>query len=243
MSILLSACDPPFKIFIIGTGIVTAPTPPIYLNKLSPDSSAAARAAARETPSIALAPNFDLFGDAVNRALLHYNDNRRLIDDAKYGPCYIEQLSIHQILRSIDGKYADSSSAGKHFIFKDVPTLLIGSENYTPNIDDVVWPLVFKTINLCGKCNTNHKDELVFQSETALKSYLDNDFGGFMHATYMKWYDWMQAIILDNIRVRVGDQTLLAIHSYYRDCYPSYDLPVKSGGEKLYEKLTKFSFD
>jgi len=64
-----------------------------------------------------------------------------------------------------------------------------------------------------------------------------------MHATYMKWYDWMQAIILDNIRVRVGDQTLLAIHSYYRDVYPSYDLPVKSGGEKLYEKLTKFSFD
>ena len=53
----------------------------------------------------------------------------------------------------------------------------------------------------------------------------------------------MQAIILDNIRVRVGDQTLLAIHSYFRDVYPSYDLPVKSGGEKLYEKLTKFSFD
>lgn len=193
--------------------------------------------------NITYVEDYDLFSDAVDRALQHYTDNRLLIDNAMYGPCYIEQLSIHQILRTIDGSYAESSSAGKHFIFKDVPTLLIGSENYTPDINDVVWPLVFKTINLCGRCNTNHKDKLVFQSEVALKSFLDNDFGGFMHATYMKWYDWMQAIILDNIRVRVGDQTLLAIHSYFRDVYPSYDLPVKSGGEKLYEKLTKFSFD
>ena len=75
------------------------------------------------------------------------------------------------------------------------------------------------------------------------KDYLEKDFGGFMHATYMKWYDWMQAYIIHNIRTRVGDQPLLDIHKYFRKIYPGYGLDQKSGGEKLYEKLTKFSFD
>ena len=63
-----------------------------------------------------------------------------------------------------------------------------------------------------------------------------------MHATYMKWYDWMQAYIIHNIRTRVGDQPLINMHNYFRKIYPKYDLPLKSGGEKLYEKLTNFSF-
>ena len=49
-------------IFIIGTGSVLAETPPTYLYKGIPNSFAAALAAAKDTPRIALAPNFDLFG-------------------------------------------------------------------------------------------------------------------------------------------------------------------------------------
>ncbi|MNE51297.1 hypothetical protein D3C80_1459200 [compost metagenome] len=48
--------------FIIGTGNVLAETPPTYLYNGNPSSLAAAFAAAKETPKIALAPNLDLFG-------------------------------------------------------------------------------------------------------------------------------------------------------------------------------------
>ena len=40
--------------------MVTAPTPPMYLYKLNPDSCAAALVTAIETPNIAFAPSFDL---------------------------------------------------------------------------------------------------------------------------------------------------------------------------------------
>jgi hypothetical protein len=49
-------------IFIIGTGNVFAETPPTYLYNGNPNSLAAAFATARETPRMAFAPNFDLFG-------------------------------------------------------------------------------------------------------------------------------------------------------------------------------------
>ncbi len=57
-----SECDPPFTIFIIGTGKVFALTPPTYLYNDIFDSFAAAFATANETPNIALAPSFDLLG-------------------------------------------------------------------------------------------------------------------------------------------------------------------------------------
>ena len=59
-SILLSACAPPFKIFIIGMGKIFAFVPPMYLYKGRLASSAAAFATAILTASIALAPSFPL---------------------------------------------------------------------------------------------------------------------------------------------------------------------------------------
>jgi len=61
MSMLLSAWEPPFRMFIIGTGRVHAPTPPRYRYNGRPHASAAARATAIEAPRIAFAPSFPLF--------------------------------------------------------------------------------------------------------------------------------------------------------------------------------------
>lgn len=190
----------------------------------------------------------DLFTKATTIAVEHYTKNKKFIDKEKYGPCYIEQLVIHQVLRTLDKDYRKASFKHKHLIFKDVPTLLIGEQNYTPDIDNVEWPLVFRTLNIINDCcglspYKNGKHKIVINSLDEFKDYLEKDFGGFMHATYMKWYDWMQAYIIHNIRTRVGDQPLLDIHKYFRKIYPGYGLDQKSGGEKLYEKLTKFSFD
>ena len=198
--------------------------------------------------NITFVNDIDLFSQAISIAVKHYENNKKLIDKEKYGPCYIEQLVIHQVLRTLDKGYRKASSKHKHLIFKDVPTLLIGEQNYTPNIDDVEWPLVFKTRNVLNDYRgfspyKNIKNKIKIKSLEEYKDYLEEDFGGFMHATYMKWYDWMQAYIIHNIRTRVGDQPLLDIHKYFKKIYPGYGLDQKSGGEKLYEKLTKFSFD
>ena len=198
--------------------------------------------------NITFVNDIDLFSQAISIAVKHYENNKKLIDKEKYGPCYIEQLVIHQVLRTLDKGYRKTSSKHKHLIFKDVPTLLIGEQNYTPNIDDVEWPLVFKTRNVLNDYRgfspyKNIKNKIKIKSLEEYKDYLEEDFGGFMHATYMKWYDWMQAYIIHNIRTRVGDQPLLDIHKYFKKIYPGYGLDQKSGGEKLYEKLTKFSFD
>ena len=62
MSTVLSACEPPFNIFIIGVGSTLPFIPPRYWKSGSPRDSAAALAAAIDTPSIAFAPSFPLFG-------------------------------------------------------------------------------------------------------------------------------------------------------------------------------------
>ncbi|KKC29358.1 hypothetical protein CDSM653_01626 [Caldanaerobacter subterraneus subsp. pacificus DSM 12653] len=62
ISTLLSACFPPFSMFIIGTGSVLAFTPPKYWYRGRPSSSAAAFATAKDTPKIAFAPNLLLLG-------------------------------------------------------------------------------------------------------------------------------------------------------------------------------------
>ena len=61
-----SECEPPFTIFIIGTGRTFEFTPPRYWYRGRPSSSAAAFATASDTPSIALAPSFALLGVPSN---------------------------------------------------------------------------------------------------------------------------------------------------------------------------------
>ena len=61
-STLLSACAPPFRTFIIGTGSRSASSPPRWRQSGSSRSIAIALAAASETPRIALAPSRALFG-------------------------------------------------------------------------------------------------------------------------------------------------------------------------------------
>ncbi len=61
-STLLSAWAPPLRTFIIGTGRTCAASPPRYFHSGRPSSTAAACAAASETPRMALAPSRDLLG-------------------------------------------------------------------------------------------------------------------------------------------------------------------------------------
>ena len=61
-STLLSACAPPLRMFIMGTGSVQALLPPTYRYNGRPASLAAALATANDTPKMALAPSCALLG-------------------------------------------------------------------------------------------------------------------------------------------------------------------------------------
>ena len=61
-STVLSACLPPFKIFIMGTGRVRPLIPPRYRYSGSFKALAAALADARDTARMALAPRRSLLG-------------------------------------------------------------------------------------------------------------------------------------------------------------------------------------
>ena len=62
ISTVLSAWEPPFKMFIIGVGSTLPFTPPRYWKSGRPTDSAAALATAIDTPRIAFAPSLPLFG-------------------------------------------------------------------------------------------------------------------------------------------------------------------------------------
>lgn len=68
-SILLAACAPPLRMFIIGTGRTSALTPPKNRYRGRPSAFAAARALARETAKIAFAPSRDLSGVPSRRSM------------------------------------------------------------------------------------------------------------------------------------------------------------------------------
>ena len=64
------ACTPPFRMLNIGTGRRQAVEPPRYRKSGRWQSCAAARATARLTPRIALAPSLDLFGAPSSRSMV-----------------------------------------------------------------------------------------------------------------------------------------------------------------------------
>ena len=204
--------------------------------------------------------DYETFGEVCGQTLKHYNLNKERIDDEEYGSCYIEQLMLHTNLRLYDKKYKKTSKKEKNFIFDDIPTTTMDVHNNVPNIDDVKFPFKLKIINddhfKCSCCDEDiisplskkHKEpnqfyELVINDIDDIKNYFDYEFNGFFHTTYMKWYDIIQAIIIDKLRKEIGDDEIRKIHSYFKKEYPKKKLPIISGGERLYTKLTGFKFD
>ena len=78
--------------------------------------------------------------------------------------------------------------------------------------------------------------------EKVIKNYFDENVNVFVHTSYTKWDDISQAIIIDKLRNEICDDGIRNIHRYYESKYSDLDLPLVSGGEKLYTELTGFDF-
>lgn len=193
--------------------------------------------------NIVYVEDFLTFNKVSELALSHYYSNKDIIDNEEYGPCYIEQLTLHQILRSISSDYKKYSSKYKHTIFKKIPFTQIDLHNNVPSVNDVKFPFRGRLVSKCKCCNKNKSSKFIIKDRESIKDFLDYNFDGFLHTTYLKWYDIFQAYTIHQLKKEVGATKVKKVYDYFKEKYSNSDLPLKSGGEKLYEELTGFSFE
>jgi len=141
----------------------------------------------------------------------------------------------------------------------------VDSHNNIPSVEEVRFP--FRLNNIKGKhlptcyggdevitklsklknynelSEKKRVDKIVINNKEDILNFFKQEFNGFFHVTYMKWYDIIQAYIIHKLREEIGDDKVREIHSYFKPKYNKLNLPIVSGGEKLYEELTGFKFD
>lgn len=179
------------------------------------------------------------FKYACEKTLEHYRDVKYDVDTEEFGACYIEQLILHLNLRAIDEKYKELSQENKHVMFPNMPFEPGENHNLIPKVDDLIYPYTFTIPNTkCKCCNEINDRKHTIESREDFKKYLDFDFNGFYHSTFMKWYEHIQAIIIHKIVSEFGEEHVIKIHKHFLKVNQNYDLPFISGGEKFYEELT-----
>ena len=186
--------------------------------------------------NIVYVEDFKTFASVTGKALEHYTLNKEAIDQEEYGPCYIEQFYIHQALRAKNKEYRKYSGKFKHTVFKELPFSQQDQHNNIASIAKTSFPLTYNTVSKCSCCSKRKNKKIVIESKSELMNLLEYNFEGFLHTTYMKWYDIMQAVTIHKLRQEIGDNKLRIVYKYFKNIYPKYDLPIKSGGEKLYEE-------
>lgn len=204
------------------------------------------------------------FKKVCQETLKHYEENKSRIDKEEYGPCYIEQLMLHVHLRMLNSQYKKSNKNDDHVIFEHNPMMQIDPENNNADYTKISYPFRLSILNQkhfkCDCCDkstitklSKFKDfkkesdsdkfkKIIIKDADDVKNYFDENFNGFLHTSYTKWYDIIQAIIIDKLRNEIGDDGIRNIHRYYESKYSDLDLPLVSGGEKLYTELTGFDF-
>jgi len=189
--------------------------------------------------NIVLVNEHETFTKACEETLEHYYKAKEDIDSQTFGACYIEQLILHLNLRALDSKYKYLSDNNKHTLFNQMPFLPGEEYNLTPKVDELKYPFTFTIPDIkCDCCNLVGDRKHSIDSRQQFKDYLNFEFHGFFHATFMKWHEHFQAIIINKIIEEFGEEYVLTVHNYFKVIHPDLKLPVVSGGEKFYEELS-----
>lgn len=181
---------------------------------------------------------------ASQQALAFYSRFKKDIDPEEYGACFIEQLFLHGALSAVSREYRMCSfkSKGKKraTLYDKVPWGIPTISNCVPDSNDIKWPLkieYLKRLNVHKDKFINVKIKEEYKNRKDLKRFAEDDFGGFFHTTFSKWYDYVQANIIHHTIERFGKEYVLNIHNYFKPIYKELDLPPISIGEKLYMEL------
>jgi len=204
--------------------------------------------------------DFQNFGKASDLALSHYNNNKSKILSFENGPCYVEQLMIHLNLLEISEEYRADVENNKTFMLPDASLRFI--DEIKLKHEDVEYPILFShNSHLDSEAPVKiKKDGFVYEMKQQLfghdgrTSSIDSledviksfkfDFYGLSHLTFYKESDIIQAITIGYIVENFGPEYVRRIYKYFNSIRGhSYNLPLKSGGEKLYQKLTGFVID
>ena len=204
--------------------------------------------------------DFKNFGLASEESLKHYLKNKERILEFTNGPCYVEQLMIHLNLLEISGEYRKNVEDNKTFILPDASLRFVS--DITTNHLEVQYPIRFShNSHLDYTIPTSiEKDGFTYEMKQQIfghdgrTSTIDSmediircfnfDFYGLSHVTFYKESDIIQAIVIGYIVENFGPEIVREIYKYFKGIRGhSYNLPLKSGGEKLYQKLTGFKFD
>ena len=190
--------------------------------------------------SIVLVRDFENFKIACEQAIEHYYENKEVIDKQEMGPCYIEQLMIHQYLLSGNSDYKELVKKDETFLFKDVPLsiTLETQEKTTASIYKTEFPFDFRTTSRCSCCNEQKLNEHTIESIDDIKKMLDFKFFGYTHFSFMQWYQLWQVVIINEIVETFGEEYAINVNKYFKEIYSGLDLPKYSEGELLYEKFT-----
>jgi hypothetical protein len=190
--------------------------------------------------SIVLVRDFENFKIACEQAIEHYYENKEVIDKQEMGPCYIEQLMIHQYLLSGNSDYKELVKKDETFLFKDVPLsiTLETQEKTTASIYKTEFPFDFRTTSRCSCCNEQKLNEHTIESIDDIKNMLDFKFFGYTHFSFMQWYQLWQVVIINEIVETFGEEYAINVNKYFKEIYSGLDLPKYSEAELLYEKFT-----
>jgi len=190
--------------------------------------------------SIVLIRDTDNFKIACEQAINHYFDNKDVIDKQEMGPCYIEQLMIHQYLLSGKSNYKEYVKSNETFLLKDVPLSITFEMQSKANASlyKTQFPFEFRTTSRCICCDEQKFAEHKIDSIDDLKRFLGFKFFGYTHFSFMQWYQLWQVIIINEIVETFGEEYVIKINNYFKRIYPGLGLEMYSESELLYEKLT-----
>lgn len=191
--------------------------------------------------SLVLVNDPESFSKASDMAIQHYKEYKDIIDGNEMGPCYIEQLMVHEYLLTISEDYRRRVAKKDIFFFKNVPlsiTLKVQKKT-KPNISETEFPFKFRVNDWCNCCKRNKglKKHKMLTPES-ISEYFGFKFNGYTHFSFLQWNQIWQTIVINEIVTEFGVDYMIRAHKYFFDLYPKLNLPVYSEGELMYEKLT-----
>lgn len=189
--------------------------------------------------------NPDEFSKAANQALSYYNRNKQILDAHDYGAHHLEQYLIHHLLFIENKQYRKAAKKYRTFLLPKVPLTLSvkQQERAKASIAATQFPFSFDTYNTYPHFNQKKVSTHTLEKPEDISKLFGNHFGGYIHLSYLQWYQILQPYIINEIVTNFGEKYIRSVHNYFKKEYHGGVLPTKSEGEKLYEDLTGFSFD